>query len=147
MRYIKGTFWLSVYLVLAFSFKFYLFSQKEPALELRNDLVHKIESDRCLSLLTSATVTVYHPEESQTDDTPYISASGRFVYEGQVALSRDLFKKGIKYGDKVEIEGLGEFVVEDKMNPRFKDSIDIFSFDRNKGFKVEKVVKIYYKCR
>ena len=75
------------------------------------------------------------------------SASGRFVYEGQVALSRDLFKKGIKYGDKVEIEGLGEFVVEDKMNSRFKDSIDIFSFDRNKGFKVEKVVKIYYKCR
>lgn len=68
-------------------------------------------------------VTGYSSTPEQTDNTPFITASGKFVREGIVATN--LLPLGTKikipefYGSKV-------FVVEDRMNPRNDQHVDIW---------------------
>lgn len=70
------------------------------------------------------TVTAYSSSLWETDDTPYLTASGTFVREGIVA------NNFLPFGTKIKIPDLfGEkiFVVEDRMNPRFsKFQLDIW---------------------
>jgi len=58
-------------------------------------------------------ITAYSSTESQTDDTPFITASGSYVRDGIVANNLLPFGTRIRipevYGDKI-------FVVEDRMN-------------------------------
>lgn len=77
-------------------------------------------------------VTAYNNAPNQTDSTPNITASNRPVYEGSVALSRDFFKKGVRYGDLLYIDCFdGWYIIEDKMNARFTNRVDIFLFDKD----------------
>lgn len=68
-------------------------------------------------------VTAYSSTPEQTDDTPFITASGKLVRDGVVATN--LLPLGTKikipelYGSKV-------FVVEDRMNPRNDQHVDIW---------------------
>lgn len=68
-------------------------------------------------------VTAYSSTPEQTDDTPFITASGKQVREGIVATN--LLPLGTKikipefYGNKV-------FVVEDRMNPRNDQHVDVW---------------------
>ena len=87
--------------------------------------------------LDNITVTIYHPVPEQCDDTPFITASlaqidslnpGKHRW---IALSRDL-KKKLAWGDTVVLSGddipteyLGEWYVQDVMNKRFTNSIDL----------------------
>jgi len=72
-------------------------------------------------------VTAYTARPEETDDTPTITASGQQVRLGIVALSRDLEHEfGLQFGDMVEIEGLGVFEFQDRMNRRIKRGVDIF---------------------
>lgn len=68
-------------------------------------------------------LTAYSSTIAQTDDTPFITASGAFVREGIVAANFLPMGTKIKipdlYGDKV-------FVVEDRMHPRKKYQVDIW---------------------
>jgi 3D (Asp-Asp-Asp) domain-containing protein len=59
-------------------------------------------------------VTAYSSTPDQTDDTPFITASGKHVRKGIVA------NNGLKFGTKVRIPELGPeiYVVEDRMHPR-----------------------------
>ena len=81
--------------------------------------------------LTNITITSYNNTEKQTDNTPNIMASNRIVYEGAVAVSRDIkHKYKIHYGDLIYVPVLDKyFVIEDLMNRKFNNRIDIFSFD------------------
>lgn len=104
----------------------------------------KTESD--IIELDGITITSYNNKAEQTDDTPHIMASNRMVYEGAVAISRDLKSKyDLKYGDILE-HSTRFFVIEDLMNERYKNRIDIFSFDKeyskNIHFKNQSI-KIY----
>jgi len=79
-------------------------------------------------------VTAYSSTTCQTDDTPFITASGAYVEEGIVANNMLPFGTEIMipelYGDKI-------FVVEDRMNPKKGYyHIDIWFPDYNqaKGF-------------
>ncbi len=60
-------------------------------------------------------ITAYSSTEAQTDDTPFITASGSYVRDGIVANNLLPFGTRIRipevYGDKI-------FVVEDRMNRR-----------------------------
>ena len=77
-------------------------------------------------------VTSYNNVPNQTDSTPNITASNRPVYEGSVALSRDFFKKGVRYGDLLYIDCFDSwYIIEDKMNARFTNRVDIFLFDKD----------------
>ena len=82
--------------------------------------------------LNKVVITSYNNHANQTDSTPNIMASNRLVYEGAVAISRDLKTKyNLKWGDLIYIDTLQRyFVIEDLMNERFKNRIDIFSFDK-----------------
>jgi 3D (Asp-Asp-Asp) domain-containing protein len=68
-------------------------------------------------------VTAYSSTPEQTDDTPFITASGKRVRDGIVATN--LLPLGTKI--KIpEIYGSKIFVVEDRMNRRLQDHVDIW---------------------
>ena len=98
--------------------------------------------------LTGITITSYNNKANQTDSTPNIMASNRVVYEGAVAISRDI-KKNYKlhYGDILYIPVLDKyFVIEDLMNKKYNNRIDIFSYDENQSrrlFYTEQEIKVF----
>lgn len=63
-----------------------------------------------------AVITAYTSTPGQTDDTPFIAASGKRVHDGMIAANGLPFGTKIKipsvYGDKI-------FIVEDRMNSRY----------------------------
>jgi len=72
---------------------------------------------------TTVTITAYSSTVSQTDDTPFTTASGTRVRNGIVATN------SLPFGTKIRIPsifGNKVFVVEDRMNSRYKDNVDIW---------------------
>jgi len=75
-------------------------------------------------------VTAYSSTPDQTDSTPFITASGSHVRDGIIAAN--FLRIGTKvrfptmYGDKI-------FVVEDRMNPRYKYRADIWMRTREEA--------------
>ncbi|MEB4590838.1 hypothetical protein VSS37_07600 [Candidatus Thiothrix sp. Deng01] len=76
------------------------------------------------------TATAYNSATRQTDETPNIAAWGDELNPGMkaIAVSKDLLKQyGLSRGSRVKIKGLeGEYVVLDKMHPRWRKKIDIY---------------------
>jgi 3D (Asp-Asp-Asp) domain-containing protein len=75
------------------------------------------------------TATAYNSLVGQTEDDPEIAAWGDRLQPGMlaIAVSNDLETLGMKRGTKVRIEGLtGEFLVLDRMPPRWQRRIDIY---------------------
>jgi 3D (Asp-Asp-Asp) domain-containing protein len=74
------------------------------------------------------TVTAYSSTPDQTDDSPFITASGAWVYDGIVA------SNFLPFGTKVRFPELFRdkiFTVDDKMHDRFADTrVDIWFSDR-----------------
>ncbi len=68
-------------------------------------------------------ITAYSSRPEETDDTPFITASGKKVRLGIVASNFLPLGTVIKIP---ELFGDRTFIVEDRMNPRFKDRIDIW---------------------
>lgn len=84
-------------------------------------------------------VTAYNNVPNQTDSTPNITASNRPVHEGIVALSRDFFKKGVRFGDLLYIDCFDSwYIVEDKMNARFTNRVDVFLFDKDLSWSINR---------
>jgi|SRR3989344_4543061 len=75
----------------------------------------------------TVTATAYSSTVDQTDDTPFITASGTYVRDGIVAANFLPFGTVIKipelFGDKI-------FVVEDRMHKRFSHRLDIWFPER-----------------
>jgi 3D (Asp-Asp-Asp) domain-containing protein len=73
------------------------------------------------------TATAYSSTVDQTDDTPFITASGTYVRDGIVAANflpfGTVFKIPDLYGDKI-------FIVEDRMNKRYWHRVDIWFPER-----------------
>ncbi len=69
------------------------------------------------------TVTGYSSSPDETDDDPWITAYNTIARDGIVASNILPFKTKIKipslFGDKI-------FIVEDKMNPRYGEHLDIW---------------------
>lgn len=88
------------------------------------------------------TMTTYTIERNQTDSNPLETASGYILDKKNpakhkvIAISRDL-KKKFKFSDSVYVTNAGSYdgvyVVEDIMNRRFKDRIDILINPKDKG--------------
>lgn len=77
---------------------------------------------RCERLLETTTVTVsvtgYSSTPDQTDDTPWLTATGTKTRVGVLAVSRDLLPL-LPYGTRV-------YVVEDTMHPRLRRTLDVW---------------------
>ncbi len=75
-------------------------------------------------------ITAYASDPAETSDHPFITASGEHVRDGIVATNLLPFGTQIKipalFGDKI-------FVVEDRMNKRFGNTIDIWMTSRLKA--------------
>lgn len=89
---------------------------------------------------TIGRITMYNAVPEQTDDTPFITASGEQVREGIIA------NNCLKFGTLVEIDGK-EYVVKDRLNSRYGcECYDIFSWslEEAKEFGVqEKEVTVF----
>lgn len=63
-----------------------------------------------------------------------ITASGRKVREGMVAVSRDLERSlKLDFGDRVLLHGLGVFEVQDRMASRQRKKVDVFMNSNKKA--------------
>ncbi len=95
------------------------------------------------------TLTVYTPTESETDSTPNLTASGFKIdldNPGKhkiIAVSRDLKRKGWKFGRKVRIKKAGKYngvyTIRDVMNRRHKNRIDVLVGYEQKPIKLKNV--------
>ena len=80
-------------------------------------------------LIGTMTVTAYQPVHKQTDSSPTWTSIGDRTTKFGCAVSQDLLKSGrVKYGDFVYIEGVGIKVVNDCMNIRHKNAVDVLVF-------------------
>lgn len=91
------------------------------------------------------TVTAYSSTSDQTDDSPFITASGAWVYDGIVA------SNFLPFGTKVRFPELFRdkiFTIDDRMHERFSDTrVDIWFADREsaKEFGIkETIMEILY---
>lgn len=77
-------------------------------------------------------ITAYSSTPEETDDTPFITASGRGVRDGIVASNFLAIGTKIRipaiFGDKV-------FVVEDRMHPRMTNVVDVWMPTKDKAKK------------
>ncbi len=91
-----------------------------------------------------ATVTAYtpNPRENGGRGTKSGTALGTRIRPGIVAVSRDLLRSGWEFGDKIHIEGLGVFTIEDTMHHRFRRTIDVAVPDMDAARKIGKMTKI-----
>ena len=75
------------------------------------------------------TATAYNSTRYQTEGDPFIGAFGDSLKPGMkcIAVSRDLYRMGLRKNTFVTIEGLkGIYLVKDKMHPRWNNKIDIY---------------------
>lgn len=103
---------------------------------------HTVQKADTKAILQELTViaTAYSSTPDQTDDSPFITASGTRVRDGIVAANFLPFGTKIKisnvFGDKI-------FVVEDRMHRRFSKRIDVWFPDRDSANRFGlKIVKI-----
>jgi 3D (Asp-Asp-Asp) domain-containing protein len=136
---------LTAYLAMAEEFSFLNAESPTPKIEEKKidwPPEEAIETDRN-DLLPNKTLkvsaSIYHPETSQTDSTPYITADGSRINKKDpkkhrwIAISRDLHTRwggNINYGDSLWVTGIsddldGLYIVRDIMNRRIKKQIDL----------------------
>ena len=74
------------------------------------------------------TATAYTSRRIETQGDPFVAAWGDRLGPDVrvVAVSRDLLDMGLGRGDVVRVQGLGEYVVLDKMHGRWRRRIDIY---------------------
>ena len=74
------------------------------------------DREKPYKVIKTAVITAYTSTPGQTDDTPFIAASGKRVHDGMIAAN------GLPFGTRVKIPSVyGEkiFLVEDRMNSRY----------------------------
>lgn len=82
-----------------------------------------------LVLLGTMTLTSYQAVESQTDDSPTWTSIGDRTTKFGCAVSQDLLRNGlVNYGDILYIPGYGFRVVNDTMNKRHTNHVDLLVF-------------------
>ncbi|WP_237724889.1 hypothetical protein [Deinococcus alpinitundrae] len=100
-----------------------------------DDTVSELAVGRAAGASRTVRATAYNSEVGQTDDSPFITATGTRVRPGVIALSRDLLRI-FPYGTRVTLHdsaGLLNgrvFIVEDTMNVRLANTIDIWMGSR-----------------
>ena len=97
-------------------------------------------------------VTTYTTDPKQTDSSPYVTASGYKLDKKNpkkhriIAVSRDI-KRKLKFGDRVKVTGVGKYsgiyVVEDVMNKRFRNRIDILINPKDRPTSFDSVKIVY----
>jgi len=113
-------------------------NQNEVSLAILNK--DSLLNEAPLGSFSTVSVTGYSSTPEETDETPFITASGKYVKEGIVAANF------LPLGTKIrlpEIFGEQVFVVEDRMNKKHSDKIDVWLESKEKaqnfGVKISKI--------
>ena len=113
-------------------------NQNEVSLAILNK--DSLLNEAPLGSFSTVSVTGYSSAPEETDETPFITASGKYVREGIVA------SNFLPLGTKIrlpEIFGEQVFVVEDRMNKKHSDKIDVWLESKEKaqnfGVKISKI--------
>ncbi|MFQ5511762.1 MAG: 3D domain-containing protein [Candidatus Krumholzibacteriia bacterium] len=82
-------------------------------------------------VVVKVVATGYSSSVWETDSSPFVTAANTPTRNGILAMSRDLLDKytpdaPFSFGDYVHIPGLGDFLVEDSMNARWDNRVDIW---------------------
>jgi len=106
-----------------------LLTEQSEIKSLLLDAGYAVYSDNDLSVPVIA--TGYSSSVLETDDTPFVTAANTPTRVGIVAMSRDLLRRytpeaPFDFGDVVHISGVGDFVVEDSMNARWRRRVDVW---------------------
>lgn len=88
--------------------------------------------------ITYVTITAYTPSVNECDSDPQHTAIMTKPKPGTIAISRDLLEAGWTFGKRVWIKNHGVFVINDLMNKRYKNRIDIVMFDKNQAIQFGK---------
>lgn len=75
-------------------------------------------------------VTAYSSTTDQCDDSPFITASNKRVYDGLIAVNF------LPFGTKVKLPDCfadKEFTVDDRMHPRFSNRVDVWMRTRQQA--------------
>lgn len=84
---------------------------------------------QCVTM-SIVTVTAYH----HCPGSKGITASGRRVKRGMIAVSRDLERNlRLNYGDKVLLHGMGVFEFQDRMASRWHKKVDVYMDNQRKA--------------
>ena len=80
--------------------------------------------------------TGYSSSIAETDSTPFVTAANTPSRPGVLAVSQNLLREytpgaPFSFGDRVKVYGVGDFIVEDSMNPRWTNRVDIWFADRD----------------
>lgn len=107
--------------------KFTALAGNSAILELRDDIGQVARLERAKEIkprkIILVTVTAYSSTLDQTDDSPFVTASGTWVHDGTLAANF------LPFGTKVRLPdhfGNKIFVIEDRMNPRFGRRADVW---------------------
>jgi len=79
--------------------------------------------------------TGYSSSIAETDSTPFITAANTPARPGVLAVSQNLLREytpgaPFSFGDHVKVYGVGDFIVEDSMNARWSNRVDVWFADR-----------------
>ena len=103
-----------------------LFTQRTTTIERVEDLSAPLTEKR------TVWVTAYSSTPEETDDTPFITASGTRVRDGIIATNFLPFNTRVKipklFGDKI-------FVVEDRMHERKTENVDVWMATKGAALK------------
>ncbi|MDD2901991.1 MAG: 3D domain-containing protein [Syntrophales bacterium] len=97
---------------------------------------------KCVTM-SVVTVTAYHPGVYSKGSPKGITASGRRVAEGMIAVSKDVERNlDLDFGDRLLVHGMGVFEFQDRMHPRMRHKVDIFmkSYKKARRFGVRRYV-------
>ncbi len=115
-----------------------LLDEQAQLRDLLLDAGYAVYSDGEFAVVLAA--TGYSSSVRETDDSPHITASNTHTRTGIVAMSRDLLRRynpeaPFAFGDVVHISGLGDFVVEDSMHPRWRRRVDVWFPSRREAMR------------
>ncbi len=106
----------------------------QPSVAQTNPLVVATKA-KVQARTVTVTATAYSSSVDETDDTPFITAKGTYVRDGIIAANFLPFGTAVKipgmFGDKI-------FVVEDRMNKRYTDRIDVWMPSKQEAFQFGK---------
>jgi len=115
----KRNLWFATVMALTLGFGLFSFANKAGA-DLKTPDTHPTPKP---ASVFSMRITAYTSDPEETSDHPLITASGEFVRDGIVASNI------LPFGTKIKIPDLfGDeiFTVEDRMNQRFQNTVDIW---------------------
>jgi 3D (Asp-Asp-Asp) domain-containing protein len=105
-----------------------------PETPYNSDVAYVRLSPPVLRVALTVTATAYSSTVSQTDSTPFVTASGTRARPGVLAVSRDLLRTCCPFGTRVRIAGQ-EYVVEDTMAHYWRRRVDIWKPSREEAIR------------